>query len=211
MNYFITNILHFLQRRILIIISIILFSFSFYFYRGAQEFKRKIYEKNNAAFKNGDEVSIFKIIDGDEISIINKKGKKTIVRVLGIKSFDNTSSTINLSTKFGTKCFEYLKKTYINKNAVLKIEKVKIDYKNRILAYLFIYNPVTKKFDIDLGLDLIKKGLSAVYIKYPFGKEFKYLKHEEFARQSKIGLWRDEHAINRVNALKELWKVHREK
>ena len=67
----------------------------------------------------------------------------------------------------------------------------------------------TGDFTIDLSKDLVRRGYSVVYTKYPFKDEADYLKAEAAARKELAGFWSNEAIKARIAALKQLWKEDR--
>jgi endonuclease YncB( thermonuclease family) len=151
--------------------------------------------------RSGQEAMAVKIIDGDEISVMINS-QQVVVRILGIFSFDPTVND-PLYQNIGKSSYTFLKNTVLNKNVTLVFQEFKKDSNNRILAYVHMGKA-------DVGKEMLSKGLTLVYIKYPFYRLNEYLETEKIAKQSKTGLWGDPNVAKRSIQLKNQWRINGE-
>ncbi|MGK0288821.1 MAG: micrococcal nuclease [bacterium] len=178
-----------------------IFGFSAFFTTKVFLFKSGLYHfSEDLVIFSGQEIKIQKIIDGDEVSATFGK-KKFVVRLLGVKSYEAKVNDTVLQN-VAKLSFSYLEKNLLNKNVTISFDKLKQDSSKRILAYLYVG-------ERDIGAELIQKGLTLVYNRYPFLREKEYQNLENISRQKKNGLWSIEKATFRSLELKKLWEKRR--
>lgn len=180
-----------------IIIAILLFSASTYFTWKVIKFKQELnYSVKDLEIYSGMEGKVVKVIDGDEISL-KHDNNQFIVRILGIKSFDPTITDPDFQN-IGKLALYFLEKKLLNKNIKIIFEKFKLDKKNRLLAYVHVNN-------LDIGKEMINKGYSLVYLRFPFSRMENYISEERLARLNKTGLWSIPIVAKRSLGLKKTW------
>lgn len=180
-------------------ISLALLGAAVFFTVSITSFKRELNLSGKILeIRSGQEAQVAKIIDGDEVSVI-MDNQQVLVRILGIFSFD---SSVNdpLYQNIGKSSYTFLKNTILDKKVTLVFQEFKKDPNNRILAYVHVGG-------VDVGHEMLSKGLSLVFMKYPFSRQDDYLAIEKIARQSKSGLWGDPIVTQRSLQLKNQWRI----
>jgi endonuclease YncB( thermonuclease family) len=185
----------------IIVFCFFLLGVSTFYYINAENYRLKLKEKNVSFFKNGQLVKISKIIDGDELQVQADNEKNTVIRLLGIKSFKPGNDF--LFPDFGKKCMKFMNTNALNRKARIEIGKTKTDSKKRILARLLVFNQNSGKYDRDVATQLLSRGLTIVYTKYPFSRIREYLQVENLARKNKLGIWGNKLSIDVAIALKK--------
>jgi len=153
------------------------------------------------AFASGQKVTVVKIIDGDEVSV-NMGEARFIVRIIGIWSFDATAND-TLTQAQGKSAVNYLEAALLNREVELVFDRFQKDSNNRVLAYVQSNN-------VDVGYDMVSRGICLVYTKYPFPRMEPYLAAEALAGKNKLGLWGDTGIVIRARVLKKLWLRERQ-
>lgn len=187
-----------------------LLSISLFFFVQVERYRAELTRTDEAAFRTGDIVTIVGILDGDEVLIQKASGEKAQVRLLGIQSFNPIVNDPVLA-QVGKACFNFLISTYVDKEAQITInESLKVDSEGRLLAYLAVREEPSTEYSLDIGLDLIHRGLTLTYIRYPFAREVEYLQADEKAKADKTGLWGDANVVDRAQALQSDWQQQRQ-
>lgn len=195
---------NFFKNYLLELLSVLMISIALFFFVNVQSFKSSLKKTTPEAFKNNEIVKIIKIIDGDEVLVESREGAKTIIRLLGIKSFDHSVSD-PATLEYGKICFNFLKEQMLNKQVKIELPSKRIiDKKRCLIAYLFLKDK-NEFFSVDIGKLLVEKGLSIVYNKYDFGKMKEYLDIEAISSQKNIGLWGNKNTRSRVELFKKIW------
>jgi len=138
------------------------------------------------------EVKVIDVIDGDTIEVQFQDRTET-VRILGIdtpeivaeknKPYEYKTSNLECLADWGLKAKEF--------TSMLNGKTVQIEFDEkaglrdkfgRLLAYVYINGE-------DFGEMLVEKGYARVYVEGEFSKETEYLKAEERAFNSAIGVW----------------------
>ncbi|PKK88505.1 MAG: hypothetical protein CVV64_18555 [Candidatus Wallbacteria bacterium HGW-Wallbacteria-1] len=185
-----------------ILIVLLILSSSFFTYH-VVTFKKDIQSGKKAEIPpSGTEVTLNKVMDGDEISVTAPDGNM-MVRILGIKSFDPVANEMQLAS-VSRLAFDYLNSTLGQEPFKIIYDEASRDSKGRILAYL-------EKNGRDIGLEMVSKGCSMVYTEFPFPRMDDYLLHEGVARQSKLGIWGVEAAVERADSLRTVWNKKEQK
>ena len=187
--------------------SAVLFSISIYFYFEVTELQASIRKGEVQKFHTGDEVTITKIIDGDEVSVRGKNGQVALVRILGIKAFHRENHD-RLFGHYGRLSFDYLSKKWLNKTVTAVFGATTVDERGRLLAYL--EHKQESGLALDIGLDMIRNGSVVTYTEFQFEREATYLKGEQSALMQKRGLWRDSTMVSRIEGLRALWAEKRQ-
>ena len=204
------NSLRFLRRHLMMLFSLFLFAISYYYFAQVQQFRASISRTEADAFTTDDIVTIKAIRDGDEI-VVTKGDDQALVRILGIQSFDPDVNDPAVA-RIGKSCFEYLKANYGQRKAQITLGKTKVDASGRLLAYIAVQErPGSQSYNFDIGEDLLRRGLTQVYLRYPFGREQQYLKTEGEAESKQVGMWGVKTAADRANAQRKSWMQQRQK
>jgi endonuclease YncB( thermonuclease family) len=146
----------------------------------------------------GASVRLVQVIDGDEVSVLKADGSPFVVRLLGIKSFNSGARQQGIS-EYGERAVATLQEQ-VGKDVELRFPEFKADSSGRVLAYLHAG-------ERDLGAELVEKGLSLTFTRYPFDRMEAYSKLEEAASQAKLGLWGSPRASQRAEAMKLTWEA----
>lgn len=176
---------------------------SIYFTLEVNHFKNKLNRSSkNLSFSSGVQVEVAKVIDGDEISVSYGK-KQFVVRILGIKSFNPNVNDPKIQN-IAYASLQFLNKELAKQKIELKFKKFMQDSRNRVLAYV-------EKNGKDIGLQMVQKGLSLVFTRYPFSRMTSYLSVEKVAIRNKTGLWGITAVAKRSKDLKKVWAKELEK
>ena len=202
------------MRSPLLIAAAILFGISCYFYVGAQAMRARLLtldRQQASQFKSGDEVRVVGVIDGDELSVQKRNGQRTVVRLLGVKTFSKSGNDIQYG-RYAKLSSEYLAAHAVGKWAKVTVGKTAMDKRGRLLAFLDLTRGAsdTGVAITDLGQALIMRGFAVVFTKYPFAREQAYLQSETKAIKEKQGLWANEIMTGRVNAFRVMWDEFRQ-
>lgn len=189
------------------LVTLLLFSAGSFFLVGALRFKSAIGASAPERFATDDTVQTVDVIDGDELLIANSDGAKTVLRLIGIQSFDPTVSDPTLS-QYGRICFNYLKGLTLDQDARLEISEKGIDDEGRLLGTLYL-DGGDGKWTVDVAGDLIEKGYTLVYTKYDFEKMDQYLGIQSTAKDQKAGLWSDPKIASRAESMINMWTRER--
>ena len=182
----------------------VLLLLSVYFVVDVELRRRATLRRVSDQFQTGDVVTVVKAIDGDEVQVRHADGQTTVVRILGIKSFSSTLSDVSIS-QYGQICYDYLKRRSAGKEARIEVGDTPIDAEGRLLAYLYLRDDAGEH-TVDLGLELVAKGYTLVYTRYPFTRMSEYLRVQEQARLAAEGLWSSEKLDAKAKLLDALWK-----
>jgi endonuclease YncB( thermonuclease family) len=150
---------------------------------------------------SGQQGVISKVIDGDEV-VVDLSGETVRVRILGTSSYDPKLSD-PLAAPFGEQAVRFLA-ALVGKPVELVFDELKYDSRKRLLAYV-------QSGELDVGADMVSKGLVLTYTKFPFSRMGAYVVAEEAARENKAGLWADERLAERSRQLRRLWESQRRK
>ncbi|MEM7396821.1 MAG: thermonuclease family protein, partial [Verrucomicrobiota bacterium] len=202
------EVFSFCRRNILHILSTTMLLSAIFFYFGAERIRDRARAGDTDAFNDSDIVTVVDIIDGDEIVIATDEGRRTVLRLLGIQSFDATFSD-PLLAQYGKTAFSYLETKAINKQGKLQLSKKRYDDENRLLGFIRLKDD-TGAFTLDLGLNLVRRGYSLLYNKYPFILETEYQLVESEAREKLAGFWGNQALVERINTMKRAWQLERQ-
>jgi endonuclease YncB( thermonuclease family) len=150
---------------------------------------------------SGTEVTVLEAIDGDELTVRPPSGQPFVVRLLGIKAF-NPATHDPETGAFARSCLSQLQEL-VGKRVVVEYEELKRDRSGRILAYL-------RRGELDVALELVKRGLVPVFVKYPFSRETEYRAAQVSARRDRQGLWGHRGARSHTDVLLSTWEAARE-
>jgi endonuclease YncB( thermonuclease family) len=204
------RLLYALYRYHLGLVTLLIFSAGCFFLVGAVRFKIAIGASAPERFTTNDTVRIIDVIDGDELLIANSDGARTVLRLLGIRSFNPTVSDPTLS-EYGRICFNYLKGLTLDQDARLEISEKRIDDEGRLLGTLYLEDGEggDGKWTVDVAGDLIQKGYTLVYTKYDFERMDQYLSIQRAAKDQKAGLWSDPKIASRADSMVNMWTRER--
>lgn len=179
-----------------------LFAFSIVFTWRVEVMRASVAKARGAEdLPSGTDVEVIQVVDGDELAVRSPGGKNFVVRVLGIKSFDAVAREQGVSS-FGQASVDFLKDRTSAKTVRLEFTTYAKDSRGRLLSYVHVGEE-------DLGKSLVERGLSLVFVQYPFDRESEYLVQQSLAQASKIGLWGNDKARARASALLASWKAAR--
>ena len=196
------RIYSFLSKHHLNLITAGLLLCSLFFFASIQPVRNRALSSNPELFQQGQIVTITRVIDGDELRIENDRGS-TRIRLLGIQSFDATANDLVVS-EFGKVCVDYLETNYVGRSARLGISPKGVDGEGRLLGSLF--DAETGK---DLTLELVRQGLTLVYLRYGFDRLEEYKAVQDDAEREKRGLWASERVATRAESMLRLWEQER--
>lgn len=195
--------LRFCVRHSMLMVSGLLLLCSAFFFVRVEAFRRTIKSVETVSFKPGDRVNVHTVIDGDEVAVTGPRGGRTVVRLLGIKSFDPTRNDPLLS-QAGQQAVNRLRALSEGKVMRLAFDKLTVDESGRTLAYLHRVDD-----NADIGELLIREGVVLVYTEYAFSREPEYLTAERATAKAGRGLWANDEVKARARALKALWDERR--
>jgi len=115
---------------------------------------------------------VISVHDGDTIRVLVGKQQKK-VRLFGIDAPESNQA-------FGKVSQNFLKDLVWKRE--VKVEFKELDRYGRIVGIVYLG-------DVNINLEMIKKGMAWVYITY--NKDPNFLEAEQIAKKSKIGLWKD--------------------
>ena len=152
---------NFIVRNYLNLFSLGLLLAAMFYFVQVQQLRYATLSNNPELFSDGDMAVVTRVIDGDELRIRNARGS-TLVRVLGIKSFDATERDLMLA-EYGKVAVDYLEAEAVGKKMLVKLAEKKVDDEGRLLATLF----TGEQQDQNLAESMLVNGLTLVYTKYP--------------------------------------------
>lgn len=170
-----------------------------------EDMRARLRHTGGADFKDGERVVMADAIDGDEVSVLDSKKERAVVRLLGIKTF-SPSRTSPYEGRYGKQAFEFLK-ALKGQPMILTLNTPPRDSKGRVLAYAEMADGV----GYDVGKRMIERGIAVAYTRYGHTREADYLKAEEKAILEQRGLWGDATVAQRVKDLKRQWFLERAK
>lgn len=129
---------------------------------------------------------IHKFVDGDTFWITDGKGNKEKVRFIGIDAPEPRNYGKKKEQPFGKESSAFVKGYLSGKKVRLEFDIQKYDKYQRTLAYIFME-------DGTLLNDYIVRNGFAVISTFPPNVKFqnRFLKSERFAREKKLGMWRE--------------------
>lgn len=188
-------------NHIFLAVVLILFGASLFFTTRVMRFKRSLNVAGGAqSFKSGKKVYVTKAIDADEVVVKDGETQVT-VRILGIYGYDPTMGD-PVAQPAGRMALLQLEARLKDQEVELVFDELKFDAKNRLLAYVH-------REGVDVGLELVAKGLCLAYTKFPFSRLDAYVLAEDRARRERLGLWADAKMLERSTAIRSLWDSER--
>jgi len=200
---------YYVSKYFVVIASLTLLGFAAFFYVGAERFRRDLRAKSPHYFYDGDEVTITDIIDGDEMRIVKQGGQSTMLRLVGVKAFDPTGNVF-LFPRYGEMAIQYIHKRFVGLRGIIRLAGPKTDTRGRLLATLLFRSSGSTQFTVDVGMELIARGLAITYVKYDFPDRMKYIRAEKQAMEQRLGLWANAEASKMARALQAMWRKEAE-
>lgn len=183
-------------------IFVLLACSAFFTYR-VEGFRAKVSKARlEGVVSSGAEVQVVDIIDGDEIVVKTPEESGFVIRILGIKSFDPVAADPVVGA-VGQQARQYLLDRLQGETAIIEFDEFAKDTRGRLLSYL-------KLGDIDVGEDMVARGLTLTYTRFPFSRSGRYLHKQADAEGDGRGLWSMPKAAQRARALMESWHAERE-
>jgi endonuclease YncB( thermonuclease family) len=154
--------------------------------------------QEGATVNTGDLVTLVSVTDADSIVVRNPAGEDVPVRLLGIKALEGAPGKDAL-TVHATVGKSALERALEDKPIRVLLGTPPKDKHNRSLATLYVD-------DVDVGLRLVRDGHVLVYTPYPFLGMQHYLDAQAQAKSERKGLWADDVAAARADALLAMWR-----
>ncbi len=154
------------------------------------------------ALQSGQKARVSRVLDGDEVVVLLGAEPLT-VRILGISTFNPTLNDPQIQPA-ALRTLQHLEQTLAGREVALVFDELKYDARKRLLAYVHLAG-------MDVGRDLVGRGLALTYTRYPFSRMADYLLLEEQARQASTGLWSDPPVALRARQLRTVWEAERAK
>lgn len=152
----------------------------------------------SATVNTGDLVKLVSVTDADSIVVRNPGGEDVSVRLLGIKALEGAPGKDAL-TAHGAVGKAALERALEDKPIRVLLGSPPKDKHGRALATLYVD-------DEDVGLRLVRNGNVLVYTAYPFPGMQRYLDSQAQAKSERKGLWGDDAAASRADALLAIWR-----
>lgn len=152
----------------------------------------------NATVNTGDLVKLVSVTDADSIVVRNAGGEDVPVRLVGIKALEGApgKDALLAHAAIGKSALE---RALEDKPVRVLLGNPPKDKHGRTLATLYVD-------DEDVGLRLVRDGNVLVYTAYPFADMQRYRDAEAKAKSERKGLWADDAAAARADALHALWR-----
>jgi micrococcal nuclease len=152
----------------------------------------------SATVSTGDLVKLVSVTDADSIIVRNPAGEDVSVRLLGIKALEGAPGKDSL-TAHASVGKSALERALEDKPIRVLLGTPPKDKHGRTLATLYVD-------DEDVGLRLVRHGHVLVYTAYPFPGMQRYLDAQAEAKSERKGLWADDAAAARADALLAIWR-----
>ncbi len=164
---------------------------------GAERQRREL-QAAKGSIATGDEVELVNVIDGDTVLMRADSGENVTIRVVGVKAFD--ASARDDTGSFGQGAIDQLRRTLEGKRARVELNDPPRDAHGRTLATLFVAEE-------DVGLALVRSGMTLVYTVHPFPAMGVYLQEQSGALSERRGLWANDAARTRAQGLSREWSA----
>lgn len=152
----------------------------------------------SASVNTGDLVKLVSVTDADSIVVRNAAGDDVPIRLVGIKALEGAPGKDAL-TAHAAMGRNALERALEDKPVRVLLGAPPKDKHGRTLATLYVD-------DEDIGLRLVRDGNVLVYTAYPFADMQRYRDAEAKAKSERKGLWADDAAAARADALHALWR-----
>lgn len=131
-------------------------------------------------------LEISKFVDGDTFWVLNEKGQKEKIRLIGINTPEARRTGRTEVEYYGKEASDYVKKILIGKMVRLELDVQRYDRYKRTLAYVYLDD------DTFLNALLVKEGYARAATFPPNVKYAEYfVKLEREARTQKKGMWKE--------------------
>jgi micrococcal nuclease len=151
---------------------LLVFIFSFYFNHAYSQIREKQW------------VEISKFVDGDTFWVMDSKGQKEKVRLIGIDAPEARKTGKKDVEQFGKEASAYVQRLLYNKKVRLEFDVARYDRFKRTLAYVYLENGTF------LNAHLVKEGYATVMTVPPNVRHADlFVKLQQDARRGKKGLW----------------------
>ncbi len=155
-------------------------------------------------FQAGDQVLVVAAVDGDEVSVTDGQGRRTLVRLVGLRAFAPAISDPVVGTH-GQRAFNHLSRLIGQKVTVFPGDPAR-DARQRLLAHL---ETTLSDPPVDVAREMIEQGLGVAYTEYAHAREVDYLAAEVEAARARRGVWADDALVERIQAQKQAWSDRR--
>ena len=199
----------FLYNYAQVLLAMILAFCALFFFFGAESFRRDLWKSHPELFIDQQQVTIERVIDGDELQLVDANGYSARFRMLGIKTFDSTAND-PMDSQIGKTCFSYLESTALGRKAQIQLSEKVLDNKGRLLGSIYLLNEEGEPDKQSLAEILLQRGYAVVYTRYDFPDMDKYLNIQAEAKIVKQGLWGNARLSERVEILMQQWRKERE-
>lgn len=152
----------------------------------------------SASVATGDLVKLVSVTDADTIVARNPAGEDVPVRLIGIKALEGAPGKDTLAA-YALVGKSALERALEDKPIRVLLGTPPKDKHGRTLATLYVD-------DEDVGLRLVRSGHVLVYTAYPFPGMQPYLDAQAQAKSERKGLWADDAAAARADALLAIWR-----
>ncbi len=173
----------------------LLFGTSLFFGASARERQRVLRESDELSIASGDLVTVVRVIDGDSVVVRGESGAKATVRLLGIETFEGTQKGDDAS-RFAVLAAGELERLLGSDPVRVAVHSPAHDRHGRTLAHLYAG-------EIDVGLELVRRGLAVTYAVYPFESLPLYASEQARAEGEHRGLWAEPLAAERARRLEQ--------
>lgn len=129
-------------------------------------------------------VEVSSVVDGDTFWIINTKGKREKIRLIGIDAPESRKTGRKEIGYFGKESKEYLTQLILDQKVRLEYDVQLLDRFQRTLAYVYL------KDNTFVNELLVRTG-HAIAVTYPPNVKYQkvFEKAQQRAQKSKVGLW----------------------
>ena len=146
------------------------------------------FEKTNLPYI--EEVSVYKVVDGDTFWVRNRKGNKVKIRLIGIDAPEDRNAFHKKKHPFGIVSKRYLDSLILDKNIRLEYDVDSLDRYGRTLAYAYLQ-------DVFINENMIKNGYALLMTVPPNVKyASQFVEGLNHARLNRLGLWNSDAVPN---------------
>lgn len=161
------------------------------------EDRRRAAQTRGGSLASGDVVELLRVTDGDTVVVKTSDGQEAVVRLLGIKAFDPAPGKDPVA-ELGRSAVRAIESTAAGRPLRVLLHATPQDRHGRTIATLIVGEE-------DLALRLVSRGHALVYPVYPFATLPLYLDAQNRARGQRVGLWANDAATRRAEALIAEW------